>query len=141
VASDEILLGKIGPQLLALTLARAGVDVRVDADLGHQYGPFRAHPDEAVMEMALTYAADAPRADGWRPVAVTDPLSHRERAEADGLDARIDAGFGPMTGRVERLVALRHRPRLRALVRARDRIEGTRPLAVSVRRLPATPAG
>ncbi len=135
VSSDRLLLGEIGPQLLALTLARAGVDVRVAAGDGHKYGGFRAHPADARMEMVLSYAADAPQGDGWERVATVDPLSPRDRAARNRLERRIDAAFGPITGRAARLVELQHRPRLRALVEARDRIKGTEPLAVSARRL------
>jgi len=133
VEGSDVLLGTIGPQLLALMLARAGVDVRVDADRGHQYGSFRAHPEEARTEMLLTYASAAPRGDGWRRVATIDPLPARVRAHADRLDVRIAAGFGPVTDQQDRLRVLSRRPELRRLVRERSRIEGTAPLTISMR--------
>jgi hypothetical protein len=133
VSSEGLLLGEIGPQLLALTLARAGVDVRVDGDLGHQYGGFRANPDEACGEMVLLYASARPNGAGWERVARVDPLSTEQRARRDRLDARIDEAFGSVTDRAERLRELARRPRLRELVRARDRIEGTDPLALWAR--------
>jgi hypothetical protein len=137
---NDILLGEIGPQLLALTLDRAGVDVRVAADRAHQYGAFRAHPDQARAEVLLSYAATAPEGDGWRRVAVVDPLSPAQRARRDRLDARLDAALGGITDPAARLAALHDRPELAAIARARDAITGLDPLAVSVRSLdPANP--
>lgn len=133
VSSEGLLLGEIGPQLLALTLARAGVDVRVDGNLGHQYGGFRADPDGACGELLLTYASDPPDGAGWERVARVDPLTRAQRARRDRLEERIDAAFGPVTDRAERLRVLARRPDLRELVRERDRIEGTDPLAVWAR--------
>ncbi len=129
------LLGGVGPQLLALELDRAGVDVVVDHDLWNRYGAFRAEPSRAVLELRITHAANPPTGHGWRVVAKVDSLGTRQRERRDRLKAQLDARLGVTHSDTELLIKLGAHPELQKLATQYATLNSNPALALSARTL------
>lgn len=136
--TEEGNAGVLGTQLVALVLARAGVDVVVDHDLANRFGSFRADPARAVLELRVTPAESPPTGDGWRVLATVDPLSAPQRAERDRLQGELDARLGTSTPDTEKLRRLAANPELERLA-ARRAALGLPALSISARPVPRQP--
>ncbi|HEX6311776.1 MAG TPA: hypothetical protein VF152_09125 [Acidimicrobiia bacterium] len=82
--------GAVGPEVVALALDRAGVDVVVDEELDNRFGPRRAQPERAVVEARVVAGEPESLPGGFRKVATVDPLTEAERAERERLEAELD---------------------------------------------------
>jgi hypothetical protein len=82
--------GHVGPEVIALALDRAGVDVVVDKHLDNRFGPRRAQPERATAELRLVTGDPSPPPDGFRKVATVDPLTRDQRADRRRLKAKLD---------------------------------------------------
>ena len=130
----------LGPEILAATLNRHGVDVVVDPDVANRYGSFRAEPDRAVLELRLSPAADRPTGDGWQVVNMIDPLTAAQRAERDRLRAELDSQLGPTTTRAELLRGIDAHPELIGIARRYTTLADQPPLVLSSRPVSPSPS-
>jgi hypothetical protein len=117
----------LGPQLVVLTLTRAGVDAVVNRDLANRFGSFRADPSRAVLELRLTTSRSAPSGSGWRRVTTVDPLTAKQHRTRNRLEAQLERRLGPGVSAEQRLERM-----------ARDR--GLRTLQQRITALDAQPA-
>jgi hypothetical protein len=92
VAVPELAIGgdDIGPEVVALALDRAGVDVVVEERLDNRFGPRRAQPERAVAELRIVADDGSARPAGFGKVATVDPLTRAERVEREELEAELE---------------------------------------------------
>jgi hypothetical protein len=131
------VLNSLGPEILAATLNRHGVDVVVEPGVANRYGTFRAEPGKAVLEVRLSPAASRPTGDGWQVVSTIDPLNAAQRAERDRFRAELDAKLGPTTTRAELLRGVAAHPELRGIARRYTTLADQPAIVLSSR--PVTP--
>lgn len=126
VDSPQLFGGEdVAPEVLVLVLEKRGIDTVVDAALANKFGPRRAQPRPARLELRIVDAA-APPPPGFTTVATADPMGAAGRArrrrilEAAGLagdasDATVTRAIAADPTLRRRLLALRDlpaRPRL-----------------------------
>jgi hypothetical protein len=113
-ADANLALGgdDVGIEVLVLELEHRGVGTAVDDDLEHQFGPERARPGRAVVEVRLARADDdAAAGDGFRLVAEKDPLRPGQRAARASILQRAGLAADASDSDLLRLVS--SRPELR----------------------------
>jgi hypothetical protein len=133
----EVVLGDgyVGPEMIVLALDRAGVDVVVDKGLDNRFGPRRAQPERADVELRLVAGDPSPPPDGFRKVATADPLTPAERRERERLEARLD-GTGALGSLVDAEAAIERDPHLRGLLDRYNELRDATPLSLLLRELP-----
>lgn len=129
----QLLGSDPGSPTLALDLERGGADVVVDAALEDHYGAHRANPARAVRELRLLTDRD-PVPDGYRVIAIEDPLTPQQRAARNDLLARHPE-LGPAVSSAERLRLIQSQPDLRTAAEQLDRIPDLAVLTLAVRDL------
>lgn len=120
-------------EILGLAFIRKRVDVMFDSDLANRVGPFRAHPDRAVVEFLVT-VAPAPVPDGYRLVASADPLTTRQRADKTRLGAQLEELL-PHPSLTQVKERRDRDPHYAALLKQYGAIPDAPPLALVARRL------
>jgi hypothetical protein len=110
----EVVLGHghVGPEVIALALDRAGIDVVVDQHLDNRFGPGRAQPKRAATELRLVTEDPSPPPHEFRKVATVDPLTRDERAERRRLKAELDK-VGALDSLEAAHEAIAHDPKVR----------------------------
>ncbi|MGH8986946.1 MAG: hypothetical protein ACRDY6_24205 [Acidimicrobiia bacterium] len=131
--------GQVGPEVIALALDRAGVDVVVEENLDNRFGDRRAHPDRAVAELRLVAGDPESVPQGFGVVATVDPLTRAERVERGRLEAELDelGGFESLEAAEE---AIARDPELRELLDRLAELGDAPPLTLVVREPPPTDA-
>jgi hypothetical protein len=127
--------GEVGPEVIALALDRAGVDVVVEENLDNRFGERRARPDRAVAELRLV-AGDPELVPGpFEVVATVDPLTRSERAERDRIEAELEelGAFDSLEAAEE---AIARDPEVGDLLDRYAELGDATPLTLLVRELP-----
>jgi hypothetical protein len=130
----QVLGSDPGTPTLVLDLERAGADVVVDSSAADHFGDHRAQPERAVRELRLLTDAD-PVPEGFRVLAVQDPLSPEQRATRTRLLAQYPE-LGSNLSPGDRLRLVQSRPDLREAARQLDAIPALPVLTLAVRPLP-----
>ena len=133
----EVVLGDgyVGPEVLVLALDRAGYDVVVDEELDNRFGPRRAQPERADVELRLVDGVASPPPAGFRKVATVDPLTTAQRAERARLEAELDDA-GALGSLLDAQAAIERDPRVRKLLDRYNPLRDATPLTLLVRDLP-----
>ncbi len=132
----EVVLGDgyVGPEVLVLALDRAGYDVVVDEELDNRFGPRRAQPERADVELRLVDGVASPPPAGFRKVATVDPHTTAQRAERARLEAELDDA-GALGSLLDAQAAIERDPRVRRLLDRYDPLRDATPLTLLVRDL------
>lgn len=130
---SQLLGNDPGLPTLVLDLERNGADVVVKRSLEDRYGTHSTRRVHAVRELRLL-TDTSPVPEGFRVLAVADPLTRAQRAERNRLLARFPE-LAPGRGPAERLALVKARPELAAVAR---RLDAT---ALPVVRLAVRPIG
>jgi hypothetical protein len=132
----EVVLGDgfVGPEMIVLALDRAGVDVVVDKGLDNRFGPRRAQPGRADVELRLVAGDPSPLPDGFRKVKTIDPLTRSERAERTRLETELDEA-GALGSLLDAKAAIDRDPRLRPLLDRYNELGDATPLTLLTREL------
>lgn len=102
----------VAPEVLVLALERRGIETVVDADAANRFGPRRARPGRADLELRLI-RADDDVPEGFEVVATADPLGAEGRRRRERL--LREAGLRPEATVGEIIAAAAADPSLRRL--------------------------
>jgi hypothetical protein len=109
--------------------------VVVDEELDNRFGPRRAQPERADVELRLVDGVPSPPPDGFRMVATVDPLTTAQRAERTRLEAELDEA-GALGSLLDAQAAIERDPRVRSLLDRYEPLRDATPLTLLVRDLP-----